>query len=160
VLEAGPVGDPKSEDCSRLSGLLVDLAQVAVKRGVMLALPSGLESGADLAALLGRIDPEGAGAAFDPAAQVTGGFAPMGDLADLADRLALVVAADARRARAGRSAERLSVGAGEIDWLALLENLRDAGYTGWLVVDGEADNPETARKGLAALVRLMGLAGV
>jgi sugar phosphate isomerase/epimerase len=78
----------------------------------------------------------------------------------LAGRLALVVAADARRARAGRSAERLSVGAGEIDWLNLLENLRDAGYTGWLVVDGEADNPETARKGLAALVRLMGLAGV
>lgn len=160
VLEAGPVGDPKSEDSSGLSGLLVDLAQVAVKRGVMLALPSGLESGADLAALLGRIDPEGAGAAFDPAAQVTGGFAPVGDLADLAGRLALVVAADARRARAGRSAERLSVGAGEIDWLNLLENLRDAGYTGWLVVDGEADNPETARKGLAALVRLMGLAGV
>ena len=70
VLEAGPVGDPQSEDCSHLAGLLADLASVAVKRGVVLALPTGLESGADLAALLEKIDSEGVGAAFDPAAQM------------------------------------------------------------------------------------------
>ncbi len=160
VLEAGPVGDPQSEDCSHLAGLLADLASVAVKRGVVLALPTGLESGADLAALLEKIDSEGVGAAFDPAAQITGGFAPTGDLADLANHLALVVAADGRRARAGRSAERLSVGAGEIDWLTMLENLRDTGYTGWLVVDGDNDNSDSACDGLVSLVRLMGLAGV
>lgn len=160
VVEAGPVGDRESDEFSHLAGLLADLSGVAVRQGVILALPSGLESGEDLAFLLGRIDPEGAGAGFDPAAQVMGGYAPIGDLAVLAGRIALVVAADARRARAGRAAERLGVGSGEIDWLNLLENLREAGYTGWLVVDGEPGNPEIARGSLGSLTRLMGLAGV
>jgi len=162
VVEAGQVPeDLNGAEGDRLLGALGDLASLAGRHGVMLALASGLESGEALAGLLSRLDSEWVGVSFDPAAQVVGGFPPLGDLACLAGRLGSVVAADARRARAGRAARRLPLGEGEIDWIAMLESLRDCGYTGWLVVDGSAGAAGVeAAADLATLTRLMDLAGV
>jgi sugar phosphate isomerase/epimerase len=159
VVEAGAV--PEDVNTPRgqlLSEALLALGQHGDRTGTVLALETGLESGAVLADFLKRFDTGGLAANFDPANLLLHGHDPYESARALRGRIAHAHARDARRAGASRSAQEVPLGHGDIDWMELLGALEEVEYRGYLTVERESGDSRLAdvAAGVAFLRRFVG----
>jgi sugar phosphate isomerase/epimerase len=159
VVEAGAV--PEDVNTPRgqlLSEALLALGQHGDRVGAVLALETGLESGAALADFLKRFDTGGLAANFDPANLLLHGHDPYASARALRGRIAHAHARDARSAGASRSAQEVPLGHGDIDWLELLGALEEVEYRGYLTVERESGDNRLAdvAAGVAFLRRFVG----
>ncbi len=118
-----------------------------------MALETGLESGAALAAYLRRFDTGALAANFNPANLLLHGFDPYESARALQGLVRHAHARDARRASASRAAQEVPLGHGDIDWMQLLAVLEEIEYRGWLTV--ERDSGENRLADVAAGVALL-----
>ncbi len=126
--------------------------------GAILALETGLESAETLKSFLARFDSGSLGVNYDPANLLMNGFDPLASVGVLGDCIVHAHAKDARAATAGRSAQEVPLGHGDIDWLGLLGAFEEAAYRGWLTVERESgpDPRRDVAEGVAFLRRLVG----
>ena len=159
IVSAGQVPDEAdTPEANRLRESLLDLARHGDRIGTTLALETGLETGAVLAAYLGTFDTGSLGVNLDPANLLLERFDPMAAVEELRGWIRHVHARDGRKGSASRAGREVPVGAGDIDWLSFLEALEHAEFRGWIAVDREEGNDKLAdvESGVAFLRRIMG----
>ena len=145
LVQAGQVPeDVNSERGIRLNEALTALAQYGDRIGVILALETGLESGAVLRAFLDRFDTGSLGVNFDPANLLLHGFDVYESVRALSDKIVHAHAKDARAACASRAAQEVPLGHGDIDWMQLLATLEEVEYHGWLTIERETGDNRIA----------------
>lgn len=159
IVQAGQV--PEEADSPRgrlLTESLQALAGHGDRVGAVLALETGLDAGAALAAFLRRFDTGALAANLDPANLLLHGFDPYESARALAGRIAHAHAKDARQASASHAAQEVPLGHGDIDWLTYLGVLEEVDYHGWLVIERETgdDRVTDVANGVAFLRRLVG----
>jgi sugar phosphate isomerase/epimerase len=159
VVEAGQV--PEKEDTAEAGRLRESLANLAAhgdRIGATLALETGLESGAVLAAYLRSFDAGSLGANLDPANLMLHNFDPEQSARDLRGLIVHVQARDCRRASTRRAAQEVPLGAGDVDWMSFVEALEEVEYRGWLVVAREQGDNRLGdvAAGVAFLRRFIG----
>lgn len=159
VVQAGQI--PEDADSPRARVLresLLALGSYGDCVGAVLALETGLESGAVLAEYLGRFDTGGLGTNLDPANLLMHGFDPYESARAMRGRIVHSHAKDARQASPSRAAQEVPLGHGDIDWLQYLGVLEEVEYHGWLVVARESGDNRLAdvAHGVAFLRRLVG----
>ncbi len=113
--------------------LLADLAGMAANYDRFLAVRTGLNDGATMAAFLGALG-DGAKAALDPAALLMGGFDPAKTATDLGKRVVHVYARDAQGPASGR-ARFTPLGEGKVVFPEVIAALDGLGYDGFSVVE-------------------------
>jgi sugar phosphate isomerase/epimerase len=159
IVNAGAVPDKHDDPRGRLlAESLLALGRHGDRVGAVLALETGLESGAALVAFLDRFDTGSLGVNLDPANLLVHGFDVVEGMRALGRRIVHAHAKDARRASPSRAAQEVPLGHGDIDWLEFLGVLEEIEYRGWLVVEresGEDRLPDVAA-GVAFLRRLIG----
>jgi sugar phosphate isomerase/epimerase len=158
VVQAGQTPE-ENDDGPRARALaesLTALARHGDHVGAVLALETGLESGAALAAYLKRFDSGSLAANLDPANLLLHGFDPYESARALHGRIAHAHAKDARKSSASRAAQEVPLGHGDIDWMQFLGVLEEAEYRGWLTVerDSGGDRLGDVAAGIAFLRRL------
>ena len=159
VVSAGQVPEaPDTPEANRLRESLLDLGRHGDRTGTTLALETGQETGAALAAYLATFDTGSLGANLDPANLLLNRFDPMAAVEELRGWIRHVHARDGRKGSASRAGREVPVGAGDIDWLSFLEALEHAEYRGWVAVEREEGNDRLAdvESGVAFLRRLVG----
>jgi L-ribulose-5-phosphate 3-epimerase len=159
IVSAGQVPEtPDTPEANRLRESLLDLSRHGDRVGATLALETGLETGAALAAYLATFDTGSLGANLDPANLLLNRLDPMAAVMDLRGWIRHVHARDGRKGSASRAGREVPVGAGDIDWLALLEALEQVEYRGWIAVEREEGDDRLAdvASGVDFLRRLMG----
>ena len=159
IVQAGAVPDgPKDARGALLRESLVALGRFGDRVGARLALETGLESGAALAAFLQGLDTGSLGANLDPANLLEHGFDPYDSARALRGRILHCHARDARHSGAGRDSREVPLGQGAIDWPKYASVLEEIQYRGWLTVEREAGDNRLAdvAEGVAFLRRLLG----
>jgi sugar phosphate isomerase/epimerase len=140
IVQAGRV--PAEDDVSPRAVLMTEaltvLGQYGDRSGTVLALETGLESGAALSKYLDRFDSGGLGVNLDPANLLMRDFDPYESARALQGKVVHCHAKDARKASASRSAQEVPLGAGDIDWMRFLAVLEEIEYRGWLVAERES----------------------
>lgn len=126
--------DEKDPRLGWLTEALTALGQHGDRNGTILALETGLEDGPALDAFLTRFDAGSLAVNFNPANLLMGGFNPYQAARTLSRRIVHAHAKDARTATAGRSAQEVPLGHGDLDWMELLGILAEIDYPGWLNV--------------------------
>jgi len=158
VVQAGRV--PPKEDLTRtalMSDALTALGRHGDRVGTVLALETGLESGATLRDFLARFDTGGIGVNLDPANLLLHDYDPYAAARDLGRLVVHAHARDARVSGASRLAAEVPLGHGDVDWLQLLGVFEEIEYHGWLVVERESGDNRLAdvSAGVAFLRRLI-----
>ncbi len=158
IVQAGRV--PNDKDDPRgpiLTESLTVLTGHGDRTGAVLALETGLESGAELREYLDRFDTGSLAVNYDPANLLMNGFDPYDGLRALQGKIAHTHAKDARRSGTSRTAQEVPLGAGDIDWIKYLGVLEEVEYRGWLTVEREAGEQRLAdvANGVAFLRRLL-----
>lgn len=149
IVEAGHVSEKADDLRARLqTEALSVLGRHAERIGAVLALASGLESGAVLAAFLERVDSGGLGVNFSPANLLLHDFDPLASARALGKRIVCIRATDARRASASRSGAEAPLGGGDVDWAHFLGVLEEIEYHGWLTLERASGSKSS--HGLAA----------
>jgi L-ribulose-5-phosphate 3-epimerase len=140
IVQAGrvPAEDEVSPRAALLTESLTILGQHGDRSGTVLALETGLESGAALAKYLDNFDTGGLGVNLDPANLLMREFDPYGSARALQGKVVHCHAKDARKAGTSRAAQEVALGAGDIDWMQFLGVLEEIEYRGWLVVERES----------------------
>jgi L-ribulose-5-phosphate 3-epimerase len=159
IVQAGAVPDKPDDPRGRiLSESLTALARHGDRVGAVLALETGLEDGAVLAAFLDRFDSGALGVNLDPANLLLHGFDPYASVQALNGRIVHTHAKDARQASASRAAQEVPLGHGDIDWLKYLSVLEEVEYRGWLTIERETGDNRLAdvAAGVSFLRRLIG----
>jgi len=136
IVEPGRI--PEQEADQRAMTIIESLQNLGShgdRTGTVLALQTGLDSGAALAAILSKLDTGALGLNFDPGNLLLNGFDPVAELSTLRGRIVHVHATDARRGGAGRSVGAVPLGRGDLDWLQLAGTLSAQDYRGWIVVE-------------------------
>ncbi|HJT76790.1 MAG TPA: sugar phosphate isomerase/epimerase family protein [Gemmataceae bacterium] len=145
IVQAGRVPE-KADD--RRASLLTEALRVLGRHGdrvgAVLALETGLESGAVLGAFLDCFDTGGLGVNLDPANLLMGGFDPYESARALHGRVVHSSAKDARVTGASRIAQEVPLGQGDIDWARYLATLEEIDYRGWLTVAREGGDNRVA----------------
>ena len=145
IVAAGQVPEnADTPEANRLRESLLDLGRHGDRTGTTLALETGLESGAALAAFLATFDTGSLGANLDPANLLLNRLDPMAAVMDLRGWIRHVHARDGRKGSASRAGREVPVGAGDIDWLSFFEALEQAEYRGWVAVEREEGNDRLA----------------
>jgi sugar phosphate isomerase/epimerase len=157
VVEAGRPAEGDEPAASRFREALDALARHGDRVGATLALGTGPEQGEALRSLLEEFDTGSLAADFDPASLLIHGHSPYESARALHGRIAHVVGRDARRNGAGRSAQEVPLGHGDIDWLHLMGALEELGYAGWVSVSREGGSNRGAEvaAGVAFLRRVI-----
>jgi sugar phosphate isomerase/epimerase len=159
VVEAGRIPDKPDDPRDRLlSEALETLGRYGDRTGTVLALETGLESGATLRDYLTRFDTGGLRVNLDPANLLLHGFDPYESTLALRGRIVHTHARDARVGVASRTSEEVPLGHGDIEWMRFIATLEAAEYTGWLVVERESGDNRLAdvSAGVAFLRRFVG----
>jgi sugar phosphate isomerase/epimerase len=159
IIQPGRVPPADAPDrTGRLREALAALGAHGDRTGTVLALETGLDSGAALRDLLATFDTGGLGANLDPGNLVMHGHDPYQASRDLGRLVVHAHAKDARGATASRAAQEVPLGHGDIDWNQFLAVLEEIDYRGWLVVEREtgADILADLAAGVALLRRLVG----
>jgi sugar phosphate isomerase/epimerase len=159
IVQAGWAPGDDEADSPRARTLTESLRALAShgdRIGATLALETGLESGAALAAFLSRFDSGSLAADLDPANLLMNGFDPYDAARALRGRVAHVHARDARKASTNRASQEVPLGHGDLDWLQFLGVLEEIEYRGWMIVqrDGGEDRFGDVAAGVAFLRRL------
>ena len=154
LVQAGRVPD-QADDVRGvlLTEALRCLGRHANRIGAMLALETGLDSGAALAAFLDRFDTGGLGVNLDPANLLLHDFDPCASGRALRDKVVHARATDARRAGASRSAQEVPLGQGDVDWAQNLCMLQEIAYHGWLTAEGGSNRVADVAAGINFLQR-------
>jgi sugar phosphate isomerase/epimerase len=139
-----------------LKEALAALGQHGDRVGAVLALETGWDSGATMAAYLGQFDTGSLAACLNPGSLLVGGHDPLASARALAGRIAHVHATDARYTSAATGVREVPLGHGDIDWLALLGTLEEVSYRSWLVADGEGRPLTEVAAGVRFLRQLTG----
>jgi L-ribulose-5-phosphate 3-epimerase len=157
VVQAGAVPEKEDERGRRLDESLQTLGHHGDRIGAFLALETGLESGAALAAYLKRFDTGALAANFNPANLLLHGFDPYESARALHGLVRHAHAKDARRASASRAAQEVPLGHGDVDWMQFLAVLEEIEYRGWLTIERESGDNRLAdvAAGVALLRRLL-----
>ncbi len=159
IVQAGHVPDKDDDPRMRLlSEALQALGGHGDRVGSTLALETGLESGAALAAFLARFDTGSLGVNLDSANLVMNGFDPYEGSRALRGKVVHAHAKDARQATANRTAQEVPLGHGDIDWMLFVSVLEEIDYNGWLVVEREGGDNRVAdvEAGVKFLRRFVG----
>jgi len=137
---------------------LTDLARHGDRVGAVLALEAGVASPAAVVTLLDRFDTAGLGVNLDPCSLLMHDHDPVLAVRTWQRRITHVHARDARRSRPDREAAEVALGAGDVDWTALLGALEEVGYHGPLTIKrGRARDPVAEmRSAIEFLRRLVG----
>jgi sugar phosphate isomerase/epimerase len=159
IVQAGRV--PEKADDPRaplLTEALRVLGSHGDRIGAVLALETGLESGAVLGTFLDRFNTGSLGVNLDPANLLMGGFDPYESARALHSRVVHSNAKDARVSGASRTAQEMPLGQGDIDWTCYLAALEEIEYRGWLTVAREGGDNRVAdvAAGIGFLARIMG----
>jgi sugar phosphate isomerase/epimerase len=162
IVEAGQV--PEKADDPRallLAEALQALGRHGDRVGAVLALETGLESGAVLGAFLDRFDTGGLGVNLDPANLLVHDFDPCASAQALQGKVVHTHATDARRGVASRAAQEAPLGDGDIDWPRYLGVLEEIGYRGWLTIERASGDNRVAdvTAGVGFLRRFLGPQG-
>jgi sugar phosphate isomerase/epimerase len=159
IVQAGGITeDAENPRMHILSESLQTLARHGDRVGAILALETGLEDGAVLAAFLDRFDTGALGVNLDPANLLLHGFDPYTSVQALGRRIVHTHAKDARQASASRAAQEVPLGHGDIDWMKYLGTLEEVEYRGWLTIERETGDNRRAdvAAGVSFLRRLVG----
>src|SRR5690242_19337702 len=148
IVQAGRVPE-KADDprAALLTEALGVLGRHGDRIGAVLALETGLESGAVLGAFLDRFDAGGLGVNLDPANLLMSGFDPYESARALRGRVVHSNAKDVRASGASRTAQEVPLGRGDIDWTRYLATLEEIEYRGWLTVERARRRPRRRRGG-------------
>jgi sugar phosphate isomerase/epimerase len=145
VAEAGRVPGKDETDRGRvLDESLRVLGGYGDRVGASLALETGLDSGAELAAYLRRFDSGALGANLDPGNFVLNGLDPYESTRALQGLILHAAAKDARRSSASRASQEVPLGRGDVDWMQFLGVLEEVEYRGWLTVARESGDARLA----------------
>jgi L-ribulose-5-phosphate 3-epimerase len=123
--------------------------------GTRLALDTGAEDGAAMAAYLDHFDCGSLAANFNPANLLISGHNPYEAARALGGRIAHAHAEDARTVSPNRL-QRVPLGHGDVDWVQLLATLEEVEYRGYLTVNG--NDPAELSTGLQFLRQMAGKA--
>jgi L-ribulose-5-phosphate 3-epimerase len=134
IVQAGRIPAKADDPGALLTEALRTLGRHGTRIGAVLALATGRESGAVLAAFLDRFETGGLGVNLDPANLLVHGFDPCASAQALRGKVVHTHATDARRSGASRSAQEVPLGDGDVDWTQWLGVLEEIGYGGWLTV--------------------------
>jgi sugar phosphate isomerase/epimerase len=138
IVQAGQVPeDEKDPRAVLLAEALLALGQWGDRTGVVLALETGLESGAVLRRFLDCFDTGSLGANLDPANLLMHGFDPYESARELSRKIVHSHAKDARRSSASRASQEVPLGHGDIEWMRYLDVLEEIDYRGWLTIERE-----------------------
>lgn len=150
--------DAADPDFEKLCGRVVTLAEVFGAGGVTLLLETGQESAPTLLAFLDELKKRGVknvAVNFDPANMILYDMDnPIEALRLLVPHVRQVHVKDAKRtAVKGQWGEEVVVGTGEVDWVAFVRILAEAGFDGGYIFEREAgdDRIGDITKGIAAL---------
>jgi sugar phosphate isomerase/epimerase len=162
IVQAGHI--PEKADDPRallMAEALRTLGRHGDRVGAVLALETGLESGAVLCGFLERFDTGGLGVNLDPGNLLMHDFDPSESARALRGKVVHTHATDARRASASRSTQGVPLGHGDIDWTHYLTVLEEVGYRGWLTIDrqGAGNGVAGVAADVAFLRRLAGSPG-
>jgi sugar phosphate isomerase/epimerase len=151
--------DPADPGYAKLRERLATMAGVFADAGCDLLLETGQETADDLLAFLAAVDRPNVGVNFDPANMILYAKGdPIKAIARLMPHVRQVHIKDATAATAvGEWGAEVPAGTGEVDWPGFFGVLRDAGYTGHLVIEREAGDDRsgdiaTARELVTALL--------
>ena len=163
VVQAGSLPDKEEAEAGgprvgRVTESLRALAAHGDRVGAVLALETGLESGAVMRAYLDRFDTGGLGVNFDPANLLMNRLDVYDSLRALRGKVVHTHAKDARAGSASRAAQEVPLGHGDIDWMEYLGVLEEIEYRGWLTVERETGEARLAdvAAGVDFLRRLTG----
>lgn len=159
VVQAGRVPEkPDDPSAPVLTEALQVLGRHGDRIGAVLALDTGLESGAVMGAFLDRFDTGGLGVNLNPANLLMGGFDPYESARALRGRVVHSNAKDARVSGASRTAQEVPLGHGDIDWMRYLAVLEEIEYRGWLTVERMGGDSRVAdvAAGVGFLARFVG----
>jgi sugar phosphate isomerase/epimerase len=160
IVQAGRV--PAPDDAGPRAALMTEslraLGEHGDRTGTVLALETGLESGAALRTYLDRIDTGGLGVNLDPANLLMHDFDPYESARALQGKVVHAHAKDARQASASRAAQEVPLGHGDIDWIRFLSVLEEIEYRGWLTIERETGDrrPDEMAAGVEFLRRFIG----
>jgi sugar phosphate isomerase/epimerase len=159
LVSAGKVPEEAgSPEATRLREALLDLQRHGSRCGTRVALDLGPDSGERMASYLNGFEGEVLGVHLAPAALLLHGIPPAAAIRHLAGRLLYVTARDVRKGVGGGLPREAALGAGDIDWLSVVEALEEQEYRGWACVvrDEGTSRAEDVRSGVAFLRRLLG----
>jgi L-ribulose-5-phosphate 3-epimerase len=158
IVQAGRV--PAEDDISVQAALMTEsltiLGYHGDRTGSVLALETGLESGAALRKYLDRFDTGGLGVNLDPANLLMHDFDPYESTRALQGKVIHCHAKDARKSGTSRTSQEVALGAGDIDWMHFLSVLEEIEYRGWLVAERESGGgPQEMADGVGFLRRFI-----
>lgn len=132
--------DPADPDFAKMVARLATVAEIFAAADIAVALETGQETAAGLAALLVKLDRPNVGVNFDPANMLLYGKGDPVEAVRLLGRwVRQVHVKDAlQSAVPGTWGEEVAVGTGQVDWPAFFAALADVGFTGDLVIEREA----------------------
>jgi sugar phosphate isomerase/epimerase len=139
---------------SQLDGVLMDLGARADRFGVMIAFRSELSSFASLERALKRSGCPWFGVDYDPGAALRDEWSIDEIFSRLAPLIRHVRAREAVRG-SGHRTTPATIGAGSVEWGALLASLEAGGYHGWVTID-PTDLPDRSAAAVAGLAHLRG----
>ena len=151
IVQAGQIPDDAADPrAAILTESLLAVGQYGDRTGTILALETGLESGATLRKFLEHLDTGGLGANLDPANLLVHGYDPCAGARALAGKIVHAHAKDARAASASRAAREVPVGHGDVEWMEFLGVLEEVAYRGWLVIEQETGDDRRAEVAASA----------
>ncbi|MFO0937034.1 MAG: sugar phosphate isomerase/epimerase family protein [Gemmataceae bacterium] len=134
------------------------LSQHGDRIGCTVSLEAGIDSGSALKTYLAGFDRGTLMVCYDPANFMLNGYDPLTNLAALSGLVNVTHARDARKNRVSGGGEELPVGAGEIEWMALIATLESIGFSGYLTVQrtGGLTRMQDVANGVQFLRRFVG----
>jgi len=154
LLDPGQLPESEEAPARRwLQDALETLGRYGERVGSVLALETGSTPPLIWRQFLDRLQSEGLGVLLDPATLVAHGFEPEQAVGQLYPHLRYVQAREARRGSRTHPAEEVPLGHGHVDWVGLINALRDAGYRGWLALKRQPGL--TARRDLEEGLRFL-----
>lgn len=138
--------DENRPEFRKLLQRLREGAEIFRAAGISLGFETGQETATDLVQLLSKLNCPNVGVNFDPANMLLYDKGdPIAALRALGPWLRQVHIKDARRTKKpGTWGDEVPAGAGEVDWPAFFSALKDAGFTGDLVIEREAGDQRVA----------------
>jgi sugar phosphate isomerase/epimerase len=136
---------------------LREVASSADQVGMTLALEVGFDAGETVSHYLRSFDSGSLGVLFDPANILLHGRAPLTELAAYAPHIQAFRARDGRGASVSGGGREVPVGAGDVEWMALMPTLEVLGYRGMVIVDrhGSENRWADVQAGLTFLRRFV-----
>lgn len=148
-------GDEEDPRFRQLVEVLTGLGAYGDRVGARLAAQTGSESGPDLARLLAALPDQLIGVDFHPAGLLHHGHSPTDAVASLGRNIIHVHACDAVRDFARGQVIDVEIGRGAADLPALLGQLEEFNYRGWVTIECTTSEPLAEAENAVAFLRTL-----